>query len=187
MKELRKIIKHKNKKGQLAAVAGIALVAMLIILGAFFFTVGAGIITFASDTVNDVTSGLGMAGSSNLSAYSDVSIGTLNTTIQMLKWGTGVIVLFGLLGLIIFAGVVRARPNGFLIALYFLLVIVLVFTSIYMSNTYEEILNGGDELAIELQEMPMASYLILYMPGIITIMSFIGGIIIFSGIGEEFA
>ena len=182
--ELRKIIK-KNKKGQLAAIAGIALVAMLIIVGAFFFTVGSGVLTYVSGTVNDITSGLGMAGSSNLSAISDVSIGTLNTTIQMLQWGSGIMIMFGLFGLVIFAGAIRSRPNGFLIGLYLLLVIILIFTSIYMSNTYEELLGGTDELALELQGMTMASYLILYMPGIMTIMSFIGGIIIFSGIGED--
>ena len=182
--KLRKII--KNKKGNIMVIAMLALFVMVVILGAFFLTVGSGILTYASGTIEEITSGLGMAGDSNLSAISDVSIGTANTTIQMLQWGSGILIVFGLLGIIMFAGTIRFKPSGVLIGLYFLMIIILIFTAIYMSNTYEELLNGTDELAVELQSYTMASFLILYMPMIITIMAFLGGVIIFSGIGEEF-
>ena len=174
-----------NKKGNILTIAFLALIVLIVIVGAFFLTVGSGILTFASGTVNEITSGLGMAGSSNLSAISDVSIGTLNTTIQMLQWGSGVLIVFGLLGILMFAGAIRFRPSGMLIGLYFLMIIILMFVAIYMSNTYEGLLNGTDDLALELKEMTMASFLVLYMPAIVIIMAFVGGIIIFSGVGED--
>lgn len=175
-----------NKKGNLIALMGLGIVVLVVIMGAFFITLGSGIITFSADTINDITTGLGTAGDSNLSYYSEVSIGTLNSSLQMMKWGTGVLLLFSLLGIIIFATSIRLNPSGYLIGFYLLLVIVLVFTAVLMSNAYEDITSGTDELAVELSQMPVSSFLIVHMPLIITIMAFIGGIIIFSGLGEEF-
>jgi hypothetical protein len=174
-----------NKKGNLMVLGGLVLLVLVFIVGAFFITVGSGVLTYSVRTINDVTTGLGMVGDTNMSAISDVSIGTLNNSISMLQWGSGIILVFCLLGIIIFAGSIRMNPNGFLIGLYLILMLVMIFVSILMSNTYEVYLGGSDVIATELAGMTMASFMVLYMPMIITIMGFIGGIIIFSGLGEE--
>ena len=183
--ELRKLIK-KNKKGQLGTIAVLGILVMVVIFLAFAVTLGSGILTFASAQVEDITGSLGMAGGSNLSAISDVSIGTANTTIQMLSFLSGIFIVFALLGIIIFAGAIRSNPSGWLIGFYLILVVIVLFVAIFMSNTYEEILDGSDDLATQLQTMTMASFLVLYMPTIITVIAFVGGIIIFSGSGQEF-
>lgn len=173
-----------NKKGNIVAIGMLALLVALLMVGALFITLGSGILTFTSDTITEVTNGLGMAGDSNLSYASEVSIGTANTSIQMLKWGSGMMIMFSLIGIIIFAGSIRLNPSGFLIGLYLILMIVLIIIAIIISNTYEEFLVGDDEIATELKSMTMANFLVLYLPLIVTVIGFAGGIYIFSGAGE---
>jgi len=174
-----------NKKAQFGSLMTLALIIMVLIVGGIVLVIGSGILTFVGDTVNDVTSTLGVQGDTNLSHASDVSIGIVNNSLQMLKWGSGILLFFALMGILIFSFSIRLQPNGFMIVLYILMVLIFVMTAIYMSNVYEEFIKGRDDIASELKEMPMASFIILYMPHIITIIAFLGGVIIFSGIGEE--
>ena len=174
-----------NKKGNIYALLILVIIAITVIFGALFVALGSGVLTYTSDTITEVTNSLGMAGDSNLSYYSEVSISTMNDSIQMLSWASGVIIIFMFLAIIIFAGTIRLNPNGFLIGFYLILVIILIIGSMIVSNTYEEFLNNGDVISVELQGQTMANFLVLYLPMIITIMSFVGGIIIFSGLGEE--
>ena len=62
----------------------------------------------------------------------------------------------------------------------------MVIAAIYMSSVYSEFLNGTDEISNELKGMGMANFILLFLPHIITALAFIGGIIIFSGIGGDF-
>ena len=175
-----------NNKGQINSLMVMLLLLFVVIIGGFFIVVGSGILTFVGDEINDVTSSLGVQGDTNLSHASDVSVGVVNTGIQTLKFVSGIFLVFALLGILIFAGTIRASPNGFMIAFYIMAVLLLVISAMYMSNIYEEFLDGTDEIADELKGFTMASFILLYLPHIITVISFIGGFIIFSGIGEEF-
>ena len=175
-----------NKKGNLIPLVILGMVIITFMFVAIFAVIGGGILTFTSSTVEGITSELGMVGPSNLSAISDVSIKPVNDTIQMFKWGSGILLIFGLIGILAFSASIRFNPSTFLIGMWLLLVIIMVISSIFVSNIYEDFLNGDDDIALELQENTAASFLILYMPLIVTIISFIGGIIIFSGAGEGF-
>lgn len=176
----------ENKKGQLVPILVLVLFFMVIIGGALILSLGSGVATFTMDTINDITGELDMVDNSNLSVYSGYTVDKVNDVVQMFKWGSGVLIIFAFLGILIFAAGIRANPNGFLIGLYILLVVVLIITSIFVSNIYEEFLNAGDDdIALELQSMPLTSYLVIYMPQLITILGFIGGIIIFTGTGDE--
>jgi len=175
----------KQKKGQIEGLFYLGLFIMVIIVLAFIVMLGSGILTFVGNEVNDITSTLGMAGDTNLSAASDVSIGVVNNGLQMLKWGSGLILFVGILGILIFSLAIRMNPSGYLIGFYIFMVIMFVITAMYISSTYETFLSGTDEIAMELQQMDMGSMIMLYLPHIITIISFVGGFIIFSGLGEE--
>lgn len=174
-----------NKKGQVSGLLTFGIIVALIIICSIVLALGTGILTFTSRTINDVTSGLGMIGDTNMSHASQVSIGVVNTTVQTLQWGSGALLFFALIGILMFAVSIRLNPNGFMIGLFLFMVIALIFMAIVISNNYEQFLNGSDEIATELKSMTMMTFLILYLPHIITALGFIGGIIIFTGIGEE--
>ena len=174
-----------NKRGNMVILVMFLAFIMIAMFYAFITVLGSSIITYSSDTLNDITSDLGMAGSSNLSEYSDMTVGTVNTALQMLKWGAGVIVAVLILAILIFAGAVRVAPSKFLIGGYVLIMMLIVFTSIILSNVYEDIYQSGDEIADELHEMGMANFLLTHMPLIICVVGFIGGVVIFTGLGEE--
>jgi len=175
-----------NKKANLFALIMFIFFIMIAIFAIFAMTIGSGILTYVSGEITGITNELGMVGSSNLSRYSEVSIGTANTSIQMLSWGAGVISFALILAILIFAAAIKQTPNKLMMAIFILMNILLIMTAIYISNIYEEVYNGTDVLALELQSMTMASWIVLYLPGILTAVAFIGGIIIFTGIGEEF-
>lgn len=179
-----------NKKAQFTSILYLVLFFLVFIGGALFIALGTGVTTFVGDTINEASAGLGMvddsnSDSANLTFIQEVSVGTVNKSVQMFKWLSGILLIFGLLGLIIFASVIRLNPNGFMIGIYLLLVMILIISAIFISNIYEEFYNGTDDIALELKSMPITSFLLLYMPHLITMLAFIGGIIIFTGIGEE--
>ena len=175
-----------NKKGNLLAVGMLALFVMIFIGAALMIAIGSGVVTFVSDTLNTATDNLGsISTNTNLTEYHDYTFEKANDFLQMFKWGSGVLIIFGLLGLLIFAFAIRPSPNGFLLGLYFVLVIIMIITSIFASNIYQDFHQGSDDIAAELQTMPLTSWLVINLPMIITVFAFIGGVIIFSGIGEE--
>ena len=175
-----------NKKGNIYVIGVLALLIMVFLLGALFISIGSGVVTFVADEITTATDGLGsITENSNLTEYHDYTFEPANNFIQMFKWLSGILIIFALLGLLIFAAAVRARPGGFLLGLYFVLVIIFIITSIFVSNMYQEFHEGNDDIALELQSMPLTSFLVIHLPFIITLFAFIGGIIIFTGVGEE--
>ena len=90
--------------------------------------------------------------------------------------------LIGSVGLVV---IFRVSPNKWLIAFYLLMVILLVVGSMFMSNIYEDFYNDNGEFGNILKEHVLLSFMILYAPVITTILAFITGIILFSGVGQE--
>ena len=178
-----------NKKAQMEGFTGLITVVAflaLLVIGSLFIAIGTAVLTFVAGEVTSVTGDLGVIGSSNVSESSEWSIGPVNETIQMFKWGSGIAIIFAILGVLILASVIRMNPNGFFIGFYIILMLVLILISIFVSGIYEEFHDGSDDIALELQSMPLTSFLIIYFPQIITVIGFLGGIIMFSGMGEEF-
>ena len=177
--------KSLNKKGNIGIVMTFAIIIMFIIFAAFFITIGSGVAIYVTDQIDTNTADMGMVHNTNMTHVQDITIGTLNTFVTKLNWLTGIVVALLFIGILLFAYYVRSSPSNFLIGAYLLLAVLLVTTSIFMSNIYEDIYSGTDVLSVQLQSMTMASFLIIHMPLIITAMIFIGGIILFSGINQE--
>jgi len=178
-----------NKKAQENALIGMVvfgIIALILIGGALVLGLGAGVLTYTSDIFNEATAGLGDIAGTNMTQVQEMTVGTLNETIQMSKWFSTFILIFSFLGLLIFAFVIRSEPRGWLIGIYFVVVIILIIASVFTSNMYEDFHNGTDEIALELQSMVATSFMIIYLPHLIVTIAFIGGIIMFSG-GGEFA
>ena len=92
------------------------------------------------------------------------------------------IAIIGLFGL---AVTYRMTMNRLFIAIFFALAILLIIMSILMSNIYEDIYTGTDEFGTKMKEQTMMSYLILHSPMVFTVVIFISGIVLFSGIRQE--
>lgn len=183
---MKSIIKNRqNKKAQVQGLFYLGLFIMVIIVLSLIVMIGSGVLTFVGGQINDITSTLGMVDDTNLSAASDVSIGVVNNGIQMLGWGSGIILFFGIFGILLFALSVRMNPSGFLIGLYIFMVMMFIISAVYVSDTYESFRSGTDDIALELQGMTMGNFIMLNLGAIITVISFVGGIIIFTGIGQE--
>jgi hypothetical protein len=174
----------ENKNGNVMAI--------LLIVGGLFVLVMVGIIAaFGSATINwvmdetvPVLSELGMVGDVNMTHTIDVAVQPVNILIQNFTWASGVIYIFGLIGIFGLAFAFKSTGDKWLIGLFVSLVIILMIGCIIMSNIYEDVFRGTDPLALILQEHLILSYLILYSPAIMAIVSFIAGIVLFSGPSE---
>lgn len=170
-----------NKKGNLLGI--------MLVLGGLFFIVMVGIMAvIGSSTINYVMdiavpelSALGVVGDVNVSHTIDVTIDPVNTFIQNFTWVSGIIYVFGLLGIFGLAFSYKATGDKWLIGLFFAVTFILIIGCIFMSNIYEDVYNGNDQFSNIIKEHVAISWLILYSPGIMSLLAFIAGIILFSG------
>ena len=146
---------------------------------------GSAIINWTFDEIVPELTNFGQVGDVNMSQAADLTIVPVNNFVQSFTWITGVLYVMMLIGLVGLVVAFRMNPSRWLIGFYFVLVIMLVFTSMFISNIYEDFYTGTDELAIRLQEHVIISNLILYSPAISTVISFLMGIILFSGLQQE--
>ena len=174
----------ENKKGNMVAilfiVGGLFLLVMMGVIVAF----GSGIINWVADETVPVLSELGMVGDVNMTHTIDVAVQPVNILIQNFTWASGIIYVFGLLGIFGLAFIFRSTGDKWLLPFFFSLVLILMIGCIFMSNIYEDVFRGTDELALILQEHVILSYMILYSPAIMSIIAFIAGILLFSGPSE---
>jgi hypothetical protein len=90
-----------------------------------------------------------------------------------------------LLASIGFAVYARFNPDKWLLGFYFLLMILLIFGAVLVSNMYEDFYNTAGEFGDYLQAQTLMAFMIIQAPMIFALIGFITGIIIFSGMGQE--
>ena len=179
---MNKII--KNKKGAIGIIIFFMILFAILVFG-FIGAMALGIIDFASDTITPVMQELGVAGNSNLSEAAEYSFVPLNTFVQALPWVVGFTYVIALIFSIIFVLSYNYNPHPAFIGFYFALMILLIFGCVIMSNMYQDIYTGGDDIASRLQEQATMSYLILHSPWIMAIIAMIGGILMFTRQGSS--
>jgi len=173
-----------NKKGVGGIIIFFVLLFLILIIG-FMGAMVIGIVDFASDTITPITQELGMVGETNLSEVAEYTFVPLNGFIQALPWLLGLSYVLALIFSIVFVIAYAYNPNPAFIGFYFVLIILLIFGSIIMSNIYEEIYTGDDEIATRLHEQTLLSFMILHSPKILTIIAFFTGIYLFAGRQNE--
>jgi hypothetical protein len=180
------MIKKEDKKAQtiIGVLFIIGLLAIILIIG-FIMAIGGSVTKYVADNVVPELSGLGMVGSANLTEVSTYTIAPANSLIQSLSWITGVFYVLMLIGSIGIAFAMRGNANGWLIGFYFLLVVILIILSIFISNMYQDFYTSGGDYGDILKGYGLLSYMILYAPMIYAVIGFITGIILFSGRQEE--
>jgi len=179
-------LKRKNKKGEFDTVLFVFIALGVILFAGFGLALLGGILGFVGDEItpimNEVASTSGIDGM-NDSVNSTFGVG--NTIVQSLP------VLVGLgyiLALIFSLGVVfvyRITANPIYIGLYFAMIILLFLGAVLVSNAYQDLYEGNDEIALSLQEQGMMSYLLLYSPFIICFIAMVTGILMFARPSEQ--
>jgi hypothetical protein len=174
-----------NKKGSFGVLLFFMIIIAVLIVAGVGIAILIGVINIGTDTIIPELSNIGMVDGSNISEYAEYTTTPVNTLISSFTWMGGVaygMAIFGLIGLAI---AFRLTMSKIFIVVFFAFAVLLLFLSILISNIYQDIYSGTDELATELKDQVMLSWLILKSPLIFSVVIFISGIILFSGIIQE--
>lgn len=174
-----------NKKGQIMGIITFAFIFLVILMIGFVFGIGGAVTTWTANNIVPELANLGVVDGVNLTENANYVITPVNNLIQNLSWMTGVLYVVLLLGTLGIAMTFRITGNKWLIGLFFVVMIMLVLASFLFSNMYEDFYNGTDDFALELQSFVLLSFLIINSPLIVTIIGFIAGVIMFSGMEGE--
>lgn len=174
----------RNKRGIMGIIIFFIILFTILIIG-FIGAIVIGVLDFSSDTVTPIMEDLGMVGDTNLSEASSYSFGVVDGFVQAMPWLMAFVYIGALIFSIVFVVSYNTNPNPAFIGVYLGLILLLIFGSIIISNAYEDIYNGTDEIATRLQDNSAMSYMILYSPTILTIIAFITGIYLFAGRQSE--
>lgn len=175
-----------NKRGSVIGVLLIVLLIFFAMVFAITFSLTSAVGSWAGDEITPIMQDIGIVDSNtNVSEYVEMSVVPVNEVVQNFQWMVGVIYFVALIGILGMAFMFRGAPNPIGIGFFFVLIIVLLMASIFVSNMYQDLYDTDDVIGDRLQEQTIMSYLLLYSPLIITIISFIAGAILFSGRQEE--
>jgi len=169
----------KNKKAGIGIIMFFSVLLIILILG-FIATMVWAVIDIASDELTPIMTELGMVDNTNLSQAAEYSFGIADNIVQALPWVIALGYVMTLIFTLVFVFIVGYTPHPAFIAFYIILMFLLIFGCIIMSNVYQDIYTGTDELATRLQEQTTMSYLILHSPFIMAMIAIIGGILMFT-------
>ena len=174
------LIKRKDKKGMFGILFFFIILFSILIIG-FILVIATGVLGFASDEITPIMSEVGMIDDANFSQASTYTFGVTDTLIKSAPWLIALGYVMALIFSIVLVVGYNYNPNPAFIGFYIALIMLLILGSIIISNAYEDIYTGTDEISLKLQEQTAMSYLILYSPFIMTIIAFITGIFLFAG------
>jgi hypothetical protein len=169
----------KDKKGGIGLIIFFFVLLGVVVLG-FIGAMVVSVIGFASDEITPVMEGLGMVGDTNVSQAAEFSFGVADTFIQTLPWLLGFGYVLALIFTLVFIFIAGYQPHPAFMGFYFVLMILLIFGCVIMSNMYQDIYTGTDEIATRLQAQTITSFMILHSPMIMVFIAIIGGILMFA-------
>jgi len=169
-----------NKKGQISGILMFFLALFMVLFIGFVLSVGVAIVDFGADNVLPELQGLGQAGAVNLTQIGDLTARPTNNFIQALPGLVGVLYILFFVAILGIAYMSRVSDSKWLVGLFFMLTIILVLASLVISIMYEDFYNDTGDLGSRLKEQGIMSFLILYSPALFTMISLIGGVIMFA-------
>ena len=176
----------KNNKGQITNIIYLVGILFILMFIGLLLAFGGSIINWVMDeSVPELTS-LGTVGDSNLTEYSSYTITPVNTIIQNFTWLFGIFYILALVSCFGLAFAFRITGNKWLISLFVIMIFMLIITSIFISNIYEDFYNDSGEIGTRLHEQTLLSWLLLYSPLVMSVIGFVCGIIMFTGEREEY-
>ena len=167
-----------NRRGGLFSLINVVVLLLIIIIIGFVIIVFSATWDYGFNTLTESIQGINGNSNSNISYYGgDVVFGNLNIGFQQLEW-ISYMLIFGLtLGAFIGMFVIKEHPAFF--GIYIILVSVVLFISIFISRAYEKIYLSGGVIGSQLKSWGASSWLILNLPEWVTILAFIGAILLF--------
>jgi hypothetical protein len=178
------MIPKRNKRGAFGIILFFIILFLILIIGVIA-SVAVGILQFGSNTITPIMEDLGVVDGTNLSDVSSQTFGVMDSIVNALPWLIGFAYVGALIFSIVFIVSYGYNPSPAFIGLYFALMLLLVIGSIILSNIYENIFTGTDEIALVMKNQTLLSYMILYSPFILTVIAFIAGIYMFAGRQNE--
>jgi len=169
----------KNKRGGIGIIFFFLALMVILIVG-FASVIIFSVVDIASDEITPIMTELGMVGETNLSEAAEYSFGIADTIVQSLPWMIAAGYVLVLIFSLVFIFISGYNPHPAFMGLYLVLMILLIFLCIIVSNMYQDIYTGTDEVATRLQEQVTMSYLILHSPFIMAIIAVIGGVLMFT-------
>ena len=171
-----------NKRGEMMQtiyVLGTVLIVAVII---FVAALGLPILKSATDELFPVVRDIGVVSDGvNITEYANYALNPLESIINNYQVICMVGYMVGIIWIFSMAFIFRNSLSGWTIGFFLACVLLIITITILMSNTYEVYYNAGDDLALALHDASTLSFLALYSPTIMTIISFIAGIIMMTG------
>lgn len=172
-----------NRKGNFVGLfIFIISVLFIILISGIFIYIGNITEEKLHATLDDKTFG----GNTNTSGTIEKTFGNFVDAVDTLKWVSFMMIVGMILSIFISSYMVTTKPI-FLIG-YIFFAIILIFVAVPVANTYETILSDTT-LGSTYQEFVASNWIILNLPTVLVIISFVGAIIMFSrmGKGDQFA
>lgn len=172
-----------NKKGQLGAsnIIYFIVILFLVLLAGLLLVFGSVVVTWVWDEAVPELTNLGMVGDANMTSIAGSTITPANTFVQSLTWLIGVFYAMALIGCLGLATAFRFTGNKWLAGFFICCMILLVMACIFISNIYEDFYDDANEIGTRMKEHKLISFFLLESPLIMTVIGFIGGIIMFTG------
>lgn len=167
----------KNKKG----LATINMPEFLVytLIGVIFFGVFGLVFYWTNFSLNQNVT----IGQVNLATINAQTFGKMNTAFIANADYYGMAVLFGMLGsMFLIAYLTRGKNHKLLIILDIVILFICYIASVYLSNSYETLINSTSYLDYFTSNMPKSSIFILRLPTIISIVGVILMVLNYSGI-----
>lgn len=169
---------RKNKKGVMGIILLFLALLSILIIG-FIAVMSWGVLDIASDEITPIMENLGVVGDTNVSEVSTYTFGIVDGFVQSTPWLIAFGYVLALIFTLVFVFVANYNPHPAFMGLYIVLMLLLVFGCIVMSNMYQDVYTGNDELALRLQEQTIMSFMILHSPLILSFIAIVGGILMF--------
>lgn len=172
-----------NSRGQTGVLTGAFFGLLLVVVLAFVITMFFSTFQYAFNTMT--TQLVNMPNNAlNVTGAMQTTFGNVNAAISQLQWWSYIIIFGMIIGLFIaYYLVTKIHPAWFVA--WVLLVAVVVIFSIIISNSFSLLYGSPGVLGTTLQGYTAASFILLHLPEIVTVIGFIGGILLFVGINRS--
>lgn len=174
-------MKRMNKRGAFADLFIFMILAFVLI---FISAIMIYIANTTTDKLHETMDGmdLGDGSGNNVSVVIDNTVGVTALTFQALYWITALVIFGMILGIFIGSYLVTTKPVFFIP--YIFIVIIAIIVSVPLSNAYETLSNQAD-LSSTFVGFTASNFIMLNLPIWITIIGFVGGMIMFARMGRD--
>lgn len=151
-------------------------IAVIFICGIFIY-IGGQVTTEVHEKLDNMT-----FGNENTTQVIDDTIGKVNIAYQSLYWIATFLIVAMILAIFIGSYLVTTKPIFFIP--YFFILVIAVIVSVGVSNAYEQVISDAT-MAATFAGFTGANFIMLHLPIWITIIGFVGAIIMYARMGSR--